>query len=277
MLPVLKSILSAAVCIFLCNFVCSPVSAFAQSPDRFTSLAYAFSRSPNARMQDRVENELALYGRLGLLISQARAHTLSILSSENSCSNWYRQALPHPDEMFQTLRFVVDSSGQREIFKVEGASGDFEFFHPYVAHAGQNVGPGSTITINANGAFFKDHAVVRISGGPADPFGKQFMRVLSVADFWGDTQQARILTLLHEFAHVLDMLPVDFGSPSAAFLSVENTKAVLKNCKSQIEQEAKQLKPTTRKLPQASLTIAAETPSNSLKALLPYASFRPRE
>jgi len=277
MLPALKGIKSAVVCIFFWNFVCSPVSAFAQNGDPFTSLAYAFARSPYVGIQDNVENELTIYGKLGQRISQARAHTLSILSSENSCSSWYRQALPRPDEMFQTLRFVVDSSGQSEIFRVENASGDFEFFHPYVAQAGQNVGPGSTITINANGAFFRDHAVVRSSNGPVDPFSKQFMRILTVADFWGDTEQARILTLLHEFAHVLDMLPVDSGSPSAAFLSVENTKAVLKNCKSQIELEAKQLKPITRKLPQASLTVAARAPNNSLKPPHPYASFQPRQ
>jgi hypothetical protein len=277
MLPALKNILSAIVCIFFCNFALFQVSACAQDTDRFTSLVYAFSRSPDVAMQDEVERELALYGKSGLLISQARAHTLFILSSENSCSNWYRQARPHPDEMFQTLRFAVDSSGQSEIFKVEGASGDFEFFHPYVAHAGQNVGPGSTITINASGAFFKDHAIVRPLNGPADPFSKQFRRVLTVADFWGDTQQARILTLLHEFAHVLDMLPVDYGSPSSAFLSVENTKAVLKNCKSQIELEAKQSRAITRKLPQASLTVAEQTPSDSLRPLPTRSTFRPRQ
>lgn len=277
MLPALKSILSAIICIFFCNFTFSSVAAFAQDTDRFTSLAYAFSRSPYAGVQDNVENELALYGKFGLRISQARAHTLSILSSENSCSSWYRQALPSPDEVFQTLRFVVDSSGQSEIFRVEAASGDFEFFHPYVAHAGQNVGPGSTITINANGAFFKDHAVVRTPNGPADPFSAQFRRILTVADFLGDTEQARILTLLHEFGHVLDLLPVDSGSPSAAFLSVENTKAVLKNCKSQIEQEAKQPRPIARKLPHDSLAVAARTPSSSLKPLPAYSTFQPRQ
>jgi hypothetical protein len=97
-----------------------------------------------------------------------------------------------------------------------------------------------------------------------------------VADFLGDTEQARILTLLHEFGHVLDMLPVDSGSSSAAFLSVENTKAVLKNCKSQIELEAKQ-RPIARKLSQASLALAPQTPSNSLKPLPAYSTFRPRQ
>jgi hypothetical protein len=276
MLPALKSILSAIVCIITCNFLfCGNV--FPQSSVTFTSLAYDFSRSSEAGMQDQIENELALYGKLGRLISEARAHTLAILSSENSCTNWYRQALPHPDEMFQTLRFVMDSSGQSEIFRVEGALGEFEFFHPYVAHTRQNVGRGSIITLNANGAFFKDHAVVRFINGPQDPFSKQVVRTLTVADFLGDTEQARILTFLHEFGHVIDLLPLDSGSPSAAFLSVENTKAVLKNCKSQIELEAK-LKPSPRKLPKTSLTATAlQTPRNSSKPLPAYSLIQPRQ
>jgi len=283
MLPAVKSILYAVVCIFVCNFLYnflySPARAFAQNPDRFTSLAYAFSRSPDAAMQDQAENELARYGKLGQLISQTRAHTLSILSSENSCTSWFRQALPNPGEMFETLRFIVDSSGQSEILKVEDAAGDFAYFHPYVAHAGQNVGPGSAITLNANGAFFKDHATVRAANGPVDPFSAQFRRVLTVADFLGDTEQARILTLLHEFGHVIDLLPIDSGSSSAAFLSVENSNAVLKNCKLQIELEARQKRPIARKreLSQASLTVAVRTPSASLKPPPAYSSFRPRQ
>jgi hypothetical protein len=275
MLPALKSILSAVVCVFVCNFLCPPGSAFAQTPDRFSSLVYAFSRSPDAGMQDQVENELLLYGKLGRLISLARAHTLSILSSENSCADWYRQTLPRPAEMFQTLHFAVDSSGQSEIFKVEGNSGDFEYFHPYVAQAGQDVGPGSTITLNVFGAFFKNHAIVRFISGPQGALSRQ--RPLTVADFLGDTEQARILTMLHEFGHVIDLLPVDSGSPSAAFLSVENTKAVLKNCKSQIELEAKQPKPSPRKQSKASfIALALQTPRNSLKPPA-YSSFRPRQ
>jgi hypothetical protein len=278
MLPALKSILSTILCVAAGNFFCCPEGVFAQNSDRFTSLSYAIFRSSNAGEQNQVEDELALYGKLGQLISRARVHTIAILSSENSCSIWYRRAIPSPGEMFETLRFEVDSSGQSEIFRVEGALGDFEFFHPYVAHAGQDVGPGSTITLNANGAFFKDRAAVRFLNGPQDPFSKQSMRPLTVADFFGDTEPARILTLLHEFGHIIDLLPLDSGSPGAAFLSVGNTQAVLKNCKSQIELEAKRVKPMERKHPKTFLAATAlQTPRNSVKPPPAYSSFRPRQ
>jgi hypothetical protein len=93
---------------------------------------------------------------------------------------------------------------------------------------------------------------VRYSITPPNSYTNQLVRILVVGDFPGDTAQARILTLLHEFAHVVGLIPADSGTPSAAFLSVQNTKTVLKNCKLEIELEAKQ----TREVPQRFLSVA---------------------
>lgn len=238
--PALKITLSVFVlCILAVGFSSRWGNASAQNSNGFTSVSYAVSRSKDLTPRDPVENELALYGKRGQLISQARAQTISILSSENSCSAWFRQATPQPEEFFRTLRIVVDSSGQSEIIKLDPAFGAPEYFHPYIAHAGQDVGPGSAIVLNANGAFFKDYAIVRSSNAPVVPASMRNVRPLTVADMLGDTDQVRVLTLLHEFGHIINLLPYDSGTFPASLLSVKNTKTVWRHCKSQIEDRVK--------------------------------------
>src|SRR5262249_1978638 len=113
------------------------------------------------------------------------------------------------------------------------------YYEPYVAHTGQNVGWGSTITINAKGAFFKDWAPVRIIGNDSGQgYVKAFMKLI-VGNFGGASREARVLTLLHELGHVLDMLPVDAHVPSGPQLSTQNTGVVLQHCGAQIRHLAK--------------------------------------
>ncbi len=242
MFPVLKKFLSA---LLLCATCCSAgqipgKAAFADHAANFTSIRYAVLRSPRNAKLGPIENELGRLGYQGQLIADARSSVLSILSTDNACSNWYRQSAPDPAELFRSLHFVVDLSGNAEIVRREGIFGDLEYLHPYVAHTRQQEGSGSEIMLNANGAFFKDYARVNYANSPPNAYNHQLQRPLAVGDFSGGTARARTLTLLHEFAHVVGLLPPDSGTPSAAFLSVQNTKTVLKNCKSQIELEARQ-------------------------------------
>lgn len=260
MFPALKKILFATLFWTTC---CSAAqipgtAGFADHTPIFTSIRYAVSHAPRSPMSDPIESELGRLGSRGQVVAETRFSVISILSADSACSNWYRQSVPDPAEVFRSLHFVVDLSGNAEIVKRESAYGNAEYLHPYVAHSRQQEGADSEITLNANGAFFKDSARIRYSTTPP-AYMDQLVRPLVVGDFSGDTPQARTLTLLHEFAHVVGLLPVDSGTPSAAFLSVQNTKAVLKNCKSQIELEARQ----TREGPLRFLSAAATPPQQN--------------
>jgi hypothetical protein len=87
------------------------------------------------------------------------------------------------------------------------------------------------IRLNANGPFFnRSSPVVRQDSGVeiAWPSGN---RVLTIADFNGDTPEAQITILLHELGHIIGRLPADDGSWDGR--SVQNTAEVLRHCKSQ--------------------------------------------
>ncbi|MBS1840231.1 MAG: hypothetical protein JSS69_01465 [Acidobacteria bacterium] len=236
MFPVLKRVLF--IVLLSATFLGSAHPAFSQDASSFTSVRYALVRSPQGEPSDPVENELLHLGSRGQLISRARSRVLAILSAENGCTNWYRKSEPDAEEIFRSLHFVIDLSGNAEIVKREDSFGHPEYLHPYVAHARQQEGSGAEIVLNASGAFFQKYARVSFFSAPPGQIN-QPVRLLVVGDFSGDSEQARILTLLHEFAHVVGLLPPDSGSPSAALLSVQNTRAVLKNCKSQIDWKAK--------------------------------------
>ena len=244
MFPVLKKVgfVFILCAIFFGTGQLSGTVVLAQDAPTFTSVRYTILRASAAAKADSIELELHQVGKQGQLIASARSSVLSILTGDNGCSDWYRRSVPDAAEIFRSLHFVVDADGRDEIVKREDSFGNPEYVHPYVAHAWQNEGSGSAIVLNANGAFFKDHARVHTSTAPPSASISQLTRPLVVGDFSGDTAEARTLTLLHEFAHVVGLLPLDSGSPSAAFRSVQNTKTVQKNCKSQIEIEAKQSK-----------------------------------
>jgi len=241
MFPALKKALFATLlcATFLCSNQLLTKMAFAQDVSNFTSIRYAVLRSSRGEKSDPIENELNRLGYHGQLIARARTGVLTILSAENGCTDWYLKYEPSAEQIFRSLHFVVDLSGNSEIVEREGSFGNLEYLQPYVAHTRQQQGSGSEIILNASGAFFRENASVHHSGASPNPFTTQAARLLVVGDFPGDTEQTRILTLLHELAHVIGLLPPDSGSSSAAFLSVQNTKTVLKNCKSQIVWAAK--------------------------------------
>jgi hypothetical protein len=211
----------------------------AQAPAKLISSPVSSLRFAGDRAADPTADELKSFGPHGETIEQTRAEVISILVGENSCAAWYRAAEPEAPQKFRSLRFTVDPSGSSEILKMEGWQATAVFYQPYVARAGQNVGWGSTIILNANGAFFKDWAPVRIVTGPHDKGYLKAFRRLAVANFDGATREARILTLLHELGHVLDLLPIDAGVPSGPELSTTNTELVIHHCGAQIREAAK--------------------------------------
>ena len=52
----------------------------------------------------------------------------------------------------------------------------------------------------------------------------------------GNTLRAQVLTLLHEYGHLIDMLPVDEGDRDGR--SLQNTLEVLQHCRAEIESKA---------------------------------------
>jgi len=215
------------------------ISALAQGPATMRSAPVSSLRFASDRVSDPSGDELKSLGSQGASIEQARTDVVSILAGENACSAWFRAAEPQAAEKFRSLRFALDPSGKSEITKMDGRQGAAVFYQPYVARTGQNVGWGSTITLNAHGAFFSDWAPVRVVANSQDKGYLKAFRRLAVANFGGATREARILTLLHELGHVLDLLPIDSGVPSGPELSTNNTELVLRHCGSQIRDAAK--------------------------------------
>lgn len=235
--PVLRSIVSALVAASISHSCAT--SAAAQAPAKLVSVPVSSLRFAGDRIADPSGEELQTFGAQGSIIEQARVDVMAILAEENSCSAWFRSAEPEAAEKFRSLRFALDESANGEIKRLESWQASPTYYQPYVAHTGQNVGWGSTITINAKGAFFKDWAPVRIMVNSDDQGYVKSFRQLAVGSFGGATREARILTLLHELGHILDLLPVDSGVPAGPQLSTQNTGLVLQHCGAHIRHFAK--------------------------------------
>jgi len=187
-------------------------------------------RETSSAFGDPVEAELRSMGVAGQTIIGVREEVLEILRAANACSAWYAQAEREPAAKFASLRFRVDSGGGGKVQQGKGAAG-IHYREPYVARAQQNVAPGSVITLNANGPFFQSIALIDLKAeyGPAP---HQLFRRLIVGDHPGGSLKAQVTTLLHEYAHVVDLVPVDAGEPE---LSTQNTQTVLSHCHKEIE------------------------------------------
>jgi hypothetical protein len=215
-------------------------------------------------LADPVDRELLDLGRNGHFIQRVRTEVILLLSEENSCSAWFRTAEPDAVAKFRSLRFTVDSAGPADILKIDSWPDSGIVLQPYVARTGQNVGWGSTITLNANGAFFREVAYFRIRRGRVDlPYEKPF-HSLVVGNFAGASPAARILTILHELGHILDILPIDSGVSGGPALSVHNTESVLRHCGSQIRAHAKLLHKSEGSKSLPSITSTAVRTSSQL-------------
>ncbi len=220
------------------NFTCLPLPA--QNPVGVIAARAITSTSDGDTLADPVEKELLDLGHFGESIQNVRAEMLGLLSEESSCSAWFRAAEPEAAAKFRSLRYAMDLAGPGEILRIQ-ESPDLVVIQPYVARTGQNVGQGSTITLNANGAFFQELARVRTRHSANDVTFENRYRPLVVGNFSGGSPAARLLTLLHEFGHVIDILPIDAGVPAGPMLSVRNTETVLSHCGSQIRAHAKNI------------------------------------
>jgi hypothetical protein len=187
--------------------------------------------------EDSVPAALEGMGKAGRKISRARERVLEILGSDNACSAWYQEKDSTPGVTFRMVGFEVDRKGEESVLETRGLGPLVIFRNPYVAKVIQGDGANATITLNASGAFFSTMATVigvRRDGGPFDFRGQ---RTLRVGPYEGDTLQAQVLTLLHEFGHALDMLPTDENDVDGK--SVHNTQEVLRHCRAEVEAKAK--------------------------------------
>jgi hypothetical protein len=187
--------------------------------------------------RDPVQEDLARMGKPGQKILRAREKVLEILQTENACSAWFREKDSNPAAAFRTLSFEVDRKGEEFVLKSTDRSNMIIFRNPYVAWVIQGDGRYATITINTNGAFFSPMAnMVEVwkEGGPANFRGS---RRTNVGPYSGDTIHAQVLTLLHEFGHVLDLLPADENNVDGK--SVQNTNEVLRYCRAEIESKGR--------------------------------------
>jgi hypothetical protein len=176
-------------------------------------------------------------GKTGQKILRARQRVLEILQTENACSGWFREKDSNPAATFQTLRFELDRGGQEIVQESKGVGGTRIFRDPYVARVIQADGSYATITINPKGAFFSAIAIVVEEQSDGGPRSLRGVRVLGVGPYAGETLRAQVLALLHEFGHLVDLLPTDKGDQDGK--SVRNTGEVLRFCRAEIESKVR--------------------------------------
>jgi hypothetical protein len=188
--------------------------------------------------EDPGAEELKAMGERGMIILHAREEVVEILQDQNRCAAWFEQAEPDAVRKFRSLRYAIDETGSQYIVKIQSADGSWHYEQPYVAGSMENASAGSTITINGRGAFFQLRSGVRIvpiNGGPGRLSTSQ---LLHIDLYMGGTLSAQVVTLLHEYSHVVGLLPADGGSGGPE-LSTQNTQIVLRHCRAQVEAAGK--------------------------------------
>ena len=194
---------------------------------------------------DAVPAELSALGKAGAKIARARKEVLNILLAENACTEWFETKELSPAATFQSLSFFLDRHGPPDIFESTRERSIVVRRQPYVARTTQDGGAHTAITINANGAFYKPQGQVLKIGREAGPVQSEGTRLLTVGSYMGDTLPAQMVTLLHEFGHVIDLLPEDADNLDGK--SVKNTDEVLRHCRSEVESRAQQAKETAKR------------------------------
>jgi len=189
--------------------------------------------TPTLRPQDLEQVNLEAMGKAGQKISRAREKVLEILGAENACSAWFREKDANPAATFRTLRFELDLHGEEFIRESRDIGALNLFRNPYVAKVTQGDGPYGTVTINPKGAFFSAMARVVETNKEGGPPNMRGVRLLHVGPYAGDTLPVQAVTLLHEFGHVLDILPTDEGNVDGK--SVQNTHEVLRYCSAELD------------------------------------------
>jgi hypothetical protein len=211
----------------------TPANVMPVNPCSSSSLRPSGCNAP----KDLVAGDLAPMGKAGQIILRARERVLEILQTENGCSDWFRKKDPNPASTFQTVSFALDGKGE-EYVRESRDLGPLQIFrNPYVAKVYQGDGSYGTITLNRRGAFFSGLSKVMEVPKDGGPGNFQGYRLLSVGPYAGNTLHAQVITLLHEFGHLLDLLPIDEGDQDGK--SVHNTYEVLRFCRAEIETKVK--------------------------------------
>jgi hypothetical protein len=187
--------------------------------------------------KDVVQADLDAMGGAGRKIARAREKVLEILQSENACKAWFQEKDPNPAATFRSLNYELDRKGDELILESRDVGDLIIYRNPYVAKVYQGDGANATVTLNVHGAFFHSDARVvelRREGGPIIMRG---LRMTNVGQYAGNTLPAQVLALLHEFGHVLNLLPEDFQNVGGK--SVQNTNEVLRYCRSEVESKVR--------------------------------------
>jgi hypothetical protein len=186
---------------------------------------------------DTVRDDLNTMGKQGQSILRAREKVLEILQNENGCSAWYRTKEADPAGVFRTLTFAIDHAADVYV-RITPAHDGMELIRsPYVARAMEGEGLHATVSINPYGAFFFPMANVIRDTGEGGPPTFRGARALQVGPYGGGTFRAQVLTLLHEFGHVIDLLPEDHADYEGK--SRQNTADVLRACRAEVESKEK--------------------------------------
>jgi hypothetical protein len=194
------------------------------------------------RVQVSPPEELKDIGEEGTTIARVRQATLEILESENNCSAWFRHFDPYVSATFRSLNFSVDEDGPDRVIKERNDRGAWIEHGPYIARTRQSGGPGTTVTINANGAFFRrKDEIYKVNWFGAQERGTGTWRYLHVGPYDGGTLQAQAIAALHELAHVINAIPWDDSSRLGFYRSQDNTELVLRYCRSEVTGSPKRL------------------------------------
>jgi hypothetical protein len=188
--------------------------------------------------EDIVPVELASLGKPGVKIARARQEILKILRSGNTCAEWYKTKDRNAAETFQSVNYLLDPHGEQDIFASIEVPSTLVMRQPYVAQATQDGGAHTTITINVNGAFYRAQGRVQKAAHEGGPVQSGGSHLLTVGSYAGDTLPAQMVTLLHEFGHIINLLPEDADSLDSK--SMRNTDEVLRHCRAEVLARAKQ-------------------------------------
>jgi len=92
----------------------------------------------------------------------------------------------------------------------------------------------SGVRIGCNAPSLANVIEIPNEGGPSNFRGVHLLRV---GPYMGDTLPAQVVALLHEFGHVLDLLPRDGDDQDGK--SAQNTSEVLRFCRAAVESKGK--------------------------------------
>jgi len=205
---------------------------------RASGVPRTFGCNVSEDSEDSIPAELASLGKPGMKIARAREEVLKILRFQNGCTEWYETKDRNPAETFQSVNFLLDSHGEQHIFASIEDQSTVLMREPYVARATQDAGAHTAITINVNGALYRSQGQVQKTAREGGPVLSGCARLLTVGSYTGDTLPAQMVTLLHEFGHIIGLLPEDADNLDGE--SVRNTDEVLRHCRAEILAQAKQ-------------------------------------